>query len=181
MATTPLFVANLATLQAKLRLTGLPSGQDGAALLNEAILAARVKFYRALGTARVAVLAALAFDEDPATEDEVLRALANTTEVLIVRAYLYDTMPVLFLDNSANDREVWNEESAFRPGRISQADRQRLNEMIEANLAILSGDVDLGDEQTGLKAAILEPDTAPDRPGASIFGVTGSTFLAGEV
>jgi hypothetical protein len=168
VATAPLFVANLATLQAKLRLSGMKSDGNGVDLLNEAILRVRVGFYRKLGTTRVATLVALLFSETPTTTDQVLRALANTTETNWVRLELFETMPTLFMDASAETTEAWNTEAAFRQGKPSDKTKRALWNQISRDLDILSGAVSLGDE-TQFKTDTIEPDVAPPLPGDSLF------------
>lgn len=111
----PLFVADEATLKERLRLSAVPaSALDTEAIIDEAILRARLRFYRDLGAARTNVLVALPFTELPTTEDEVLRALANTTEVKLVYCELLRLLPNTFMDASGDVNHRWNEEAPTR-------------------------------------------------------------------
>ncbi len=169
MAVAPLFVLDMETLQAKLRLTGLPSGADGEALLKSGVERAKAQFYRRLGLSRVTTLLAMTYTDTPATQEDVLRIVANEAEVKAVRLHLLDTMPVLFMDNSTQTEEVWNTEGAFRPGRITLAERERLATELEADMALLAGETSLGSETTW-GGFTLEPDCPPPAPGDSMFG-----------
>ena len=111
----PLFVADEATLKASLRLSAVPaSALDTEAVIDEAILRARLRFYRDLGVARTNVLVALPFTETPTTEDEVLRALATTVEVKMVKCQLLRDLPNTFMDASGDVNHRWNEEAPTR-------------------------------------------------------------------
>lgn len=111
----PLFVADESTLKERLRLSAVPaSALDTEAIIDEAILRARLRFYRDLGAARTNVLVALPFTELPTTEDEVLRALATTTEVQLVRCELLRLLPNTFMDASGDVNARWNEEAPIR-------------------------------------------------------------------
>jgi hypothetical protein len=121
----PLFVANEATLKERLRLSAVPaSALDTEAIIDEAILRARLRFYRSLGTARTNVLVALPFTELPTTEDEVLRALATTTEVQMVRCELLRLLPNTFMDASGDVNARWNEEAPVRERSSMELDEE---------------------------------------------------------
>lgn len=111
----PLFIANEATLKAKLRLSAVPvSATDTEAIFAEAILRARVRFFRELGVLRTNAIVAMAFTETPVDEDGVIRALANTVEVRMVYAELLRLLPNTFMDASGDVNERWNEEAPTR-------------------------------------------------------------------
>ena len=111
----PLFVADEATLKSALRLSAVPaSALDTEAIIDEAILRARLRFYRDLGVARTNVLVALPYTVLPTTEDEVLRALANTVEVKMVKCQLLRDLPNTFMDASGDVNSRWNEEAPTR-------------------------------------------------------------------
>jgi hypothetical protein len=149
MATAPLFVADLDTLKDKLRFTNLPSDSAALPLLNEAILSARLAFYRRLGDTRTNALAATSFVENPASAAQVLRAIANTTEVKMVRVRVMRTLPVLFQDASGGALKEWNEEAPFREAGMSSLDMEikRLEDEIEEDMQILEGEEDQGAER----------------------------------
>ena len=111
----PLFVADEPTLKSALRLSSVPaSALDTEAIIDEAILRARLRFYRDLGVARTNVLVALPYTALPTTEDEVLRALANTVEVKMVKCQLLRDLPNTFMDASGDVNARWNEEAPTR-------------------------------------------------------------------
>ena len=167
MPTAPLFVADLATLKSRLRLSGLPPGGDGEALYDEALLRVRTGFYRRLGVSRVDVILAISFEEDAATADEVLRATANSAEVKWVYLALCDLMPSLFMDASGASTEVWNTEGAFRQGHPSSSRLQDLKNDLEADLAYLGGGTE--EDAAGFRSATIDPDPAAPDPGDSLF------------
>jgi hypothetical protein len=178
--TDPLYVADLDTLKAKLRLTKLPADSAANDLLDESILDARVEFHRRLGATRVGQIGALAFVANPTTADEILRALANTVEVKLVRVRLMRTLPVLFQDSSGEANRAWDEEAPFREAGLSSLDKEikRLEDEIEEAFQILEGE-----EQQGAEAdwRVFDgtPDFCPPRPGDSVrpYGGTNQNEL----
>lgn len=147
MAPSPLFVSNLESLQKQLRLSGIVEGTDAFAMLEAALLQARAGFYTRLGDARVAALVAITPVSAPATKNQILRSVAEMCEALWVRCILLDRLPVLFMDAAGGDQEFINQEGTFRsisPERLNQ-ERSRNLEQIEEWLALLAGDLDLGD------------------------------------
>ncbi len=141
MASSPLFVVDVTTLRGKLRLTGLPTGQDAEKIFDEAVLAGRVRFVRRLGTARIITLQAITFSENPTTDDQYLRALANTTEVQVVRLELMCRLPWLWQDSQGHALKSWNEEAPFRELTPKQIEEKRalLEREIEQAMDLLEG------------------------------------------
>lgn len=172
--TDPLFVADLATLKALLRMTEVPSDStDALAILNEGILKARLKFYRRLGTARVGQLLSISFVENPTTEDEVLRALANTVEVKLVLCHLLVRLPHVWMDASGAIDKQWNEEAPVREqAPVELADRlSACQNEIEEDMQVLAGEDQIGDEDL-----IQTFDGTPDDPTPRV----GRTLLGGS-
>lgn len=168
--TNPLFVADLATLKAPLRLSGVPSSStDTLAILDEAILSARLTFYRRLGKQRVAALVGTAYNANPTTEDEIIRALANTTETKMVYAELLRKLPNQFMDASGDAFRKWNEEAPFRERGPADLQREitRLESEIEENMQMLAEEEAL-EEESLYKTFDGTPDCPPPRPGDSI-------------
>jgi hypothetical protein len=165
--TAPLFVADLATLKKKLRLSGVPPDPsvDADALIDEAILAVRLGFYRELGIATVALLQATAFNPAPSTDADIRRALANTTEVNWVRLELMPRMPWLWSDSSGEAQKIWNEEAPFREkgAPTFKGLQERLEKDVQDALDILSGREALG-EETGIHAFTGEPAAGEEAP-----------------
>lgn len=169
MAVQPLFISNVAKLKTLLRMTGA-TASDFLAILDEGMRTARQRFYHALGESRIAELLATNSTDAPMSAAEYARELANSTEVLIVYAYLLELLPVKFLDGSANTQQSWNDEAPFRDFNEDRrtAELDRLQERIEANLN------ELGSDSEGLSASIvtgflMEPEVKPDPIGASIW------------
>lgn len=172
--TDPLFVADLATLKQLLRLTGVPaSATDTLAILDEAILRARLAFYRRLGEQRVGVLAALTFEPNPTTSDEVIRALANTVEVKLVYQELLRRLPNAWMDASGDINRRWNEEAPFRERTSFDAKEEilRLHNEIEEDMQMLAAEEAVG-EESDLRAYDGTPTFIPPRPGGSLRNPT---------
>lgn len=137
----PLFVADEDTLKSALRLSAVPaSALDTEAIIDEAILRARLRFYRDLGAARTNELVALPFTDQPTTEDEVLRALANTVEVKMVKCQLLRDLPNTFMDASGDVNHRWQEEAPTRErgGFELEEELKRCEEEIIAALTDLA-------------------------------------------
>jgi hypothetical protein len=137
----PLFVTDEATLKSKLRLSSVPaSATDTEAIIDQAILDARVQFYIALGEIRVAAILATPFSETPTTEAGILRALASLTEVMMVRCYLLVHLPTTFMDASGDVNERWNTEAPLREKGVLDAEAEILacQNKIKENLLILA-------------------------------------------
>lgn len=146
--TNPLFVADLNALKGKLRLAQLPTSSAANDILDEVILVARTDFYRRLGPTRVGQLLAISFNENPTTEDEVLRALANVVEVKLVRCHLLRRLPTAFMDASGQVNKTWNEEAPVRELGVLQAQEEieRCQQEIERDMELLEGEQTIGDE-----------------------------------
>lgn len=170
MAIAPLFVASKAALVGALRLTGA-GGADQVALIDSGIVQARLKFYKCLGTTRVATLVAILTAENPTTNDGLLRALAEQTEILVVRRVLIETMPQLFMDASGGTLEQYNSEAAFRQGRPPQNALKAWDDEILKSMDVLKGSVAFGDAVGKLRTDNIEPTSGNEAPlpGASIW------------
>lgn len=180
--TDPLFVSNLATLKAALRLSAVPStSPDTLAILDESILRVRLAFYRRLGQQRVGVLLAMPVIANPTSVDEILRALASTTETKMVFAELLRKLPNQFMDASGDANRRWNEEAPFRERGPSDAQReiQRLLDEIEEDMEMLAGEEVQGDESS-YKTFDGTPDCTPPRPGDSIRNLRRRRCLPGD-
>lgn len=168
--TDPLFVADLDTLKLKVRMKGVPaSNMEALAILDECILNARISFYRRLGTTRVAALVALPFNENPTTEDEILRALANTVEVRLIICCLVQSLPHAFLDAAGNLCSRWNEEAPLRETPTATRDDylEHCINQIEEDMQLLAGSEDIGDED-GIQTFDGSPDCPAPHVGTSL-------------
>jgi hypothetical protein len=176
--TAPLFLADTATLLAALRMSGLLEvpGADGNSIVNEAIQAAVVRFYRELTAAQIQSLQGTAFTPQPTTADEAKRMLANLTEIRLVRYYLLDTVDVRFADANPSNRTAWNAEAPlFASGEEKAAMRAQLSAEIEDGFSILSGKTELaGSAKKTIRSSTIGPcnpnSSAPVRkPGGTLF------------
>lgn len=169
-ATLPLFYPELASLRKDLRLTGADTtGNDFENILETSLLQVRVGFNTRLGPTRVAELVAITYSPNPTTENEILRAIARVCEARWVRLVLMDLLPTLFMDASGSAQQDYNEQAAFRSTDTDQRaeERGRLQVQIDEWLAILAGEVQLGDTDVEARIFVTErPDPLP-RPNDS--------------
>ena len=96
MAVEPLYNVKSLLLQ-KLRM-GDTSDTQTLKVIDQAIQDVRNEFYRRLTLARALEIAALASVENPTTADEVLRAVANVTEVYWVQYKLVCILPHMSIE-----------------------------------------------------------------------------------
>lgn len=149
MSATPLFVEDLAAVLSALRLTDLREGSDAVVIVEQALRAARVRFYQRLGPTTVQAIVETDYVEDPTTGAEMKRYVGNLCEVELVRLQLLDRMPVIFMDASGSAREAFNNEGAFRsmdPAALAQI-RQRIEAQVENWFAVMAGEIELGDDE----------------------------------
>lgn len=166
MAVAPTFVKDMATLKARLRMTGA-ANTDTLTMVDDAVREARVGFIRRLGSNRVTTIAGYTRSDAPTTAHELLRDVAESTEVTWVRYLLFQTLPTLFLDASAISQEAWNAETLSRQyDREKGKELARMEGVIADGLAYLGGNVE---EVDRVRAASIEPDTTPPRPFATVF------------
>lgn len=145
----PLFVTDLPTMQAELRLSGVPSvGEDTNNIIATALLEVRTGFYRRLGTARVGTLVAITGNANPTTTNEILRALAAVVEIKWTYTLLMDRMPVMWMDDSGSAWQRFNEQGTFRKTTLREREDMRKRYMVEIEdaMQLLSGEQTLGDE-----------------------------------
>lgn len=169
MTQAPLFVPTHADLRLKLRLTGIEIGTDAEAIIDEALLAARLRFITRLTLGRVTSLLATAYTATPTTEAQYLRLLAAVTEVKIVRLELLDSLPSAFMDAAGNLQKRWNEEAPFRETGVSmlEAIRERLEAEIEEAMELLAGE-DLAGEDSSIQTWDGAPDIETPSIGDSL-------------
>ena len=176
----PLFVATEATLKERLRLSAVPSSAlDTKAIIDEAILRARVRFYTDLGAVRTNELVLIPFSDTPTSKTEILRAIANTTEVKLVYCALLRLLPNTFMDASGDVNSRWNEEAPTRERGGFDLDAELLrceNEVVKAMLQLADpntpecDDVQVFDG-TPIKQTSFPPNTP--RVGLSLKHGTG--------
>lgn len=149
----PLFIASTAALKAQLRLSGTAQ-PDGLAMINTAMLEARLYLFRLLGQTLISTLQGYVFTEDATTAEDFARLKANMCELALVRQHLLRTMPVLFMDSSGAKREAWNDEGFTRRAQQSEvaAEIERLQLDIDQWIAelVAADGVVQGDVQGGV-------------------------------
>lgn len=178
MTLTPLFMEDLAAIQSALRLTDLREGSDAISILEQGVRMARVRFYQRLGADTVQDILDTDNVEDPTTDDEMKRFVGNLCEVELVRLQLLDRMPVIFMDASGVARETYNNEGAFRSmDRETLLDiRQRIEAQIENWLALMAGEIELGDDEA-VQAYTQQPVDPLPVLGQTVFiGSDGNTL-----
>lgn len=166
MAVAPLFIADIATLKAELRLSG-STQSDTTVLIERAVQEVRAGFYDSLGEARVAQIVAMAVEENPTSSDGILRMKAANTEVKWTRLRLIQTLPSLFMDSSGNTDQIWNEEGLTRDA--SATDIKRLSDRLENEINEALADLDGTVEPGSASVAVIGPQTTPAKPGESVF------------
>lgn len=149
--TNPYFLTDIATLKTRLRLSAVPTGTDAEAIIEDALEQVQGGLAIRLGMARLTELRNL-FDSmltpSPTVDEEVQMAICRVLEVTWTRVILMDRLPMLWMDQSGGDREVYNEEGAFRSlispkAPIMLQDMiQRLEGQIQDWLTFLVGTVD---------------------------------------
>lgn len=156
----PLFVEDMETMKARLRLSGLVS-PDAMEMIRNAVQRVRIGFYSHLAEYRIGVLVSYSSVMNPTTASQISRTLAETTEVMWTRWILLQELPTMFVDgNSA--QAAWNEDGLSRDGK---GDIDRLWGQIEENLIVLSAD---STKTLYNRITVIEPLLAAPRPGQSI-------------
>ncbi len=174
--TPPLFVVAKGSLSAweallsELRLSGATGDSGALPLIRRALLDSRLTFLRKLGEKRVSYLSAIPFVVNPTTVDQTLRAVASSTEVLVIRYELLRKLRWSSVDGNAV-QQIYNSEAFIRemPEAELEVELTRLNNEIEENMELLRGDEQVGEESQGLLVMTPEPDTKPPTPGSSIL------------
>ena len=178
----PLFIiadhgSSLATLQAKLRLSGLASDSDAFDILEFAVLEVRTGFIRHLGIDRINEILTYTHSDTPANDDEAIRLIAEVTEVKWCKMILMRSLTNMSLDGSGGAWSDFHKEAAFREtGPFERTmEMKELWKEISENLDLLSKREIIPNETTGFQGFVLEPDPAPPKPGETIFNYVKKT------
>lgn len=177
MTVTPLFLDDFAAVQTALRLSDLREGSDAVAILEGGVRAARLRFYQHLGPAVIASIRETDYTDEPETTEEMKRMAGNLCEVEMVRLHLLDRMPVIFMDASGSAREVFNNEAAFRsmdPESLAQI-RERIEDQIENWLAVMAGEIELGDGSPSQSFTQRPPCPKPILGATPFLGADGTS------
>jgi hypothetical protein len=132
MAVAPVFIANVATLQAQLRLGELLVRDAGYAVLEQAMRSARVVLYDALGSGTVNSILAYASVENPTTANQITRTKTEALERDLVLVYLVHHLPVAFMGASGAMPQWYEKEAPFR--LRAPDDRERLKQEVEERI-----------------------------------------------
>jgi hypothetical protein len=170
MVVAPVFVADLDTLKEELRLSGIPTDGNSEDLLQQAIRDVRLSFWRKLGDSRIRTIKNWTLVDDPSTNQQYLRHLANQTEIKWVKWYLTWTLPMLFMDDSGDIDMRWNQDPTFRKATSRDLDklRKELWDEILENLDLLSGDED-AESETSIYVKTFGPVPKPPPIGSSLY------------
>jgi hypothetical protein len=170
MAVAPLFNSSIDTLKATLRLSGA-SQTDTLAMINQAVQEVRVGFYDRLGSDRVAEILSFAAEDNPSTSGPLMRIKANYTEAAWVKMLLIDRLPYLFLDDSSQTDQIFNEEGLTRG--VSASELRRMRQSLAEDVE--TGIVELIKEERVSPGNVYvpEPSKTPPRPGETLFPKSG--------
>lgn len=174
MALLPLFNTSIEVVKSKLRMSGVPSTNDGQALIEEAIRTVRVEFYRRIPVDRIEYLASLTSDENPTTDEGILRQVAEVIEIKWIRYELLRSLSTLSLDSSASALEAWNDGSVFRGTSVSDREQElrRLMQEIQEKLDVLRGEEEVPDEMD-VSVRVAGTTTTQTTVGRSLLGPRG--------
>lgn len=167
----PLFVPSATEMRKALRLSQVPSTNDAVAVIENAMAEARVDLYRSLGSTNVTALLGYASVRSPSSDTEIMRKLAETTEIKMVRVKLMRVMPTMFMDGSS-PAQTWNDEAAFRepgPDRFLRETIRKLEDEVEKDLEVLNAMA--VSVASGVSGTVVYPDSTI-LPGETILGRT---------
>lgn len=173
----PLFNDDLAAVLTALRLTALREDSDAVSIVEQAVRAARVRFYQALGPTTVQTIVETDYTDAPTTAADMKRFVGRLCEVELVRLQLMDRMPMIFMDASGSAREAFNTEGAFRsmdPQILAEA-RLRIEAQIDNWLAVMAGDVELGDGEQVQAFTQESPCPKPILGASPFLGADGTS------
>lgn len=175
-STPPLFVVGQGgksaweTLLSELRLSGVPTSSDAVSIVRRGLLDARLAFFRALGDQRVSWLSSIPYVNNPITSNQTLRAVASSTEILIIRRELLRKLRWSTIDGNAVQQH-YNDEGFIREQPEFELERElsRLHNEIAENMELLAGTETVGQETQGMQVSTFEPTTPPPSPRSSIW------------
>jgi hypothetical protein len=153
----PLFVSDRDELLKRVRLSKSDTTGDSVEVIDQGMRVAALEFFKRLGVDLVTDIKAYSSTEPPTTDEEVLRMQAAATEIDLVRLHLYETLPILFADASADAGDVFQGEEPFNQTQATEEAIARLQASIEEGFALLEGAFDPGTKET-VHADTFEPD-----------------------
>lgn len=166
----PLFADDKASLQAKLRLTGMPPDRDGAAVLDEAILQVRTAIFQALGATRVTQINATGYDEASTSDAGILRLAAAQVELHGVKARLLRDAPAFFINAANTSEEAWNDEGLLREADGDEATIGYYEDLFAQGLdSLVTGDA----PSKGISMRTISPDNTAQK-------IIGKSIVSGK-
>lgn len=132
---------------------------DFQGVVDTSLQSVRVGMYRRLGGDRIDAIKVAPYDENATTEAGLLRLTGHQAEAIWLRILLLQALPQLWMDDSANQNTVWNDDafSRERPHSTS-AIIKSLQGQLDTLLAMLEGGAtDAPDDK--LKATVIASDT----------------------
>ena len=158
MAVEPLFNQTKDALLTKVRID--PADKAGTlALVDQAIRDVRLGFFSRVGKTRSLAIAAMSYNDNPETDEEVLRAKGVSAENIWLYILLVERLPSLFMDNQGT-RDTFNDEPLTRDAGAVLKMIENLKEQLDALLGdmILEGD-DEASPNPSAKSEVVGPDT----------------------
>ncbi len=156
MAVEPLYV-DKTLLLANLRMTST-SDTDTLTVIDRVILDVRVSFYRRLTPARAQEIEALSSVENPTTEDEILRSVAENTDMYWIMAKLFCILPAMYIETQYAIRNDFNDVPITRDADVLKKHIACLRNSVEVGLGqmIIPVNDNAGDFQS-FSAGASEP------------------------
>ena len=137
----PIFAEDKDSLQAKLRLTGVPDDSDSEAVFDEAILQVRTTIYQVLGAGRVTEITDEAYNEAATSDAGILRLAAAQVEVFGIKARMLRDAPTFFLNASNTAEEAWNDSGLLREADGDESVISYYEDLFSTGLdSLVSGD-----------------------------------------
>lgn len=170
MAIAPLFISSVVDVKKRLRLSGVVDSSNAQSMIEEALRTVRVGFYRRISNERISEIASAAVTENPTNDAEIIRQLAEVTELKWIRLELLRTMPTLFADSTPLTQEAWNTEALLRGSSVSERDMEirRLEADIEQAMSVLV-ELEQLSEETTVKTSVYIPTIPPPPLGSTVF------------
>lgn len=135
MAVEPLY-NTMAVIHSNLRMTA-SSDADTLVMIDHAVSAVRLGFFRRLTPARAIAVAALSSEENPTTTDGILRGVAEATEVDWVTRELICTLPVMYIETQFAIKNSFDDVPITRDSKSLQKFLGCLWNRIESGLGLL--------------------------------------------
>ena len=169
--TAPLFHPSYDELLASLGLSGVKD-KEIHTTVDSAVRFTRADLWRRLGLARVQELQAMDHVEQPKTESNHLRTMAEELESLLIRQRLVSMLTPVFLEGGGRGIDEFEDLPLIRQlsGYSKRQEREALQEQIDNLLEILTGEEEAG-EDNGVRS-FLSPSgggAGPRTVGSSIY------------